>query len=274
MEEAIQLYNTLYKEEGGMVLLSICDSGSFSLNIGHKRYKISTGDILICPPGLVISKAKANGKDSDIKYLGVKYGAFLESIRTGRNVWSILMYARRNPVFHLEQNDRELTSSYYKVIAGKMHTQRSYYYDEIMRALLQCVLYELCVILNRDLGDEKTAPEEKRKDYLFKRFMEMISEQSGRQRNLKYYADALVITPKYLSSLTKDICGFSAHELILNNSITYIRQQLEFSSKSIKELAGEFGFPNLSSFGKFVKTRLGRSPRAIRLSAKNNYDER
>ena len=268
MQEAIQLYNTLYKEEGGMVLLGFCESGAFSASIGHKKYHINTGDLLICPPGLMISNAKAVGKNLDIKYLGVKYGAFLESIRTGRNVWSILMYARRNPVFHLDQNDRELTSSYYKVIAGKMLTQRSYYYDEIMRALLQCVLYELCVILNRDLGDQNSAADEKRKDYIFKRFMEMISEQNGRQRSLTYYSDTLCITPKYLSSVTKDICGVSAHELILKNSITYIRQQLEFSSKSIQELAGEFGFPNLSSFGKFVKTRLGLSPRTIRLSAK------
>lgn len=265
MEEARTLYNTAFADEGGLVLISICDKGHFQIGIGEKSYRISTGDILILPPGLTIRDSDADdpGKRRDIKYLGVRYKAFIQSIRSGRNVWTILMYARSNPVFHLSDNDRELTSSYYKVIEGKLRTQRGYYYDEIVRSLLQCVIYELCVILNRDIGEFEEG-NIRSKDVLFKRFMEMLAESSGRERSLKYYADALFVSPKYLSAVTNDICGISAHEMILNNVTSHIRQELEFSSTGIKELSIHFGFPNMSSFGKFVKMRLGKSPRAFR----------
>lgn len=264
MEEACDLYNTAYSEEGGMVLLSICDSGSFSIRLSGKKYRISTGDILILPPGVNLGASDADkGNSKDIKYLGVKYKSFLESIRTGRNVWSILMYARSNPVFHLSDQDRELTSNYYRVIEGKLRTPRVFYYDEIIRALLQCVIYELCVILNRDLvmAEDRNV---RSKDVIFKKFMEMLAESGGRERSLKHYADALFVTPKYLSAVTNDVCGISAHELILNNVASHIRQELEFSTTGIKELSVQFGFPNMSSFGKFVKIRLGKSPRAFR----------
>lgn len=270
ISESIELYNSLFREEGGMVLISICDKGQYSLMIDNKKYFISIGDILICPPGLILSTPKIESGDKetiDVKYVGVKYSAFLNSIRTGRNIWSILMYARSNPVFHLDGDDRELTSNYYKVLAGKLKTKRSFYYDEILHTLLQCIIYELCVILNRDLGEIDTRSE-KRKDKIFKKFVEKMSENEGQERSLKYYADILGVTPKYLSAVTNEICGISAHELILNNVAVHIRQQLEFSSKSIKELSAQYGFPNLSSFGKFVKTRLGNSPRAIRISGK------
>lgn len=265
MKETRELYDNAFAGEGGAVLLSICDKGQFDLEIGGKPFSISTGDILILPPGLTLGESNADETDcsNDIKYLVVGYRSFIESIRSGRNVWTILMYARSNPVFHLSEEDRELTSSYYTVIAGKLRTQRGYYYDEIIRALLQCIIYELCVILNREIGVFE-AGNVRSKDVLFKKFMEMLAASSGRERSLSYYAGALYVSPKYLSAITNDICGISAHELILNNVTSQIRRELEFSSTSIKELASQFGFPNMSSFGKFVKTRLGKSPRAFR----------
>ena len=263
MEEALQMYKTAFADDGGMVLLSICDRGSFKLSINGKKSTISTGDILICPPGVIIETVATKGR-SDIKYLGIRYKAFLQSIRTGRNVWSILMYAHSNPVFHLNESDRELTSSYYKVIEGKLKTQRGYYYDEIKRSLLQCVIYELCVILNREMGTKEEDNSVRSKDVIFKKFMELLAEGEGRYRSLKYYSEALYVTPKYLSAVTNEVCGISAHEMVLNNVDNHIQRELEFSETSVKELSVRFGFPNLSSFGKFVKTRLGKSPRAFR----------
>ncbi len=263
MEEALQMYKTAFADDGGTVLLSICDRGSFKLSINGKKSTISTGDILICPPGVIIETVATKGR-SDIKYLGIRYKAFLQSIRTGRNVWSILMYAHSNPVFHLNESDRELTSSYYKVIEGKLKTQRGYYYDEIIRSLLQCVIYELCVILNREMGTKEEDNSVRSKDVIFKKFMELLAEGEGRYRSLKYYSEALYVTPKYLSAVTNEVCGISAHEMVLNNVANHIQRELEFSETSVKELSVRFGFPNLSSFGKFVKTRLGKSPRAFR----------
>ena len=158
------MYQAASKESGGLVLISICETGSFSLSIGGNRFHIGTGDILILPPDMPLEDSDADSGKADVRYLGVRYREFLRSIRTGRNVWTVLMYARSNPVFHLDENDRNLTSSYYKVIEGKLRTRKSYYYDEILHAILQCVIYELCVILNRDIGAVESAHPDTRKD--------------------------------------------------------------------------------------------------------------
>lgn len=263
-QEARSLYEGAMKEGGGLVLISICETGSFSLSLKGNRFHIGTGDILILPPGMPIEDSDADSCGADIRYLGVRYRDFLRSIRTGRNVWTVLMYARTNPVFHLDENDRNLTSSYYKVIEGKLRTRRSYYYDEILNAILQCVIYELCVILNRDIGAVDPDRPDSRKDMVFKQFMEMLSTDNGTHRNVRHYAEDLFVTPKYLSSVTQDICGESAHELILANMTARIRQDLEFSQLGIKEIALRYQFKDLAIFGKFVKHRLGLSPREYR----------
>jgi AraC-like DNA-binding protein len=43
-----------------------------------------------------------------------------------------------------------------------------------------------------------------------------------------------------------------------------IIRMLKYSDKSIKEIALELDFPNISFFGKYVKAHLGVSPKAYR----------
>ncbi len=53
----------------------------------------------------------------------------------------------------------------------------------------------------------------------------------------------------------------TASQLINSVTLNYIRNMLASSDKSIKEIAAETGFDNLSFFGKYVRRKLGVSPR-------------
>ena len=269
IEDAISLYNNAAPEEGGLVLISICDTGGYSIYINNRRFHVGTQDILIVPHGESIGKIRLDSKDTDINFVCISSSIFLNNIRSGRNAWGILMYTKNNPVFTLSKSDRALTSSYLQVVKGKLATPRGFYYDEILKSLLQCVIFELCVIISRDLTTSEDNPFEKRKDLIFKKFIELLSESDGCRRSVRSYADELCISSKYLSAVTIDICGKNAHELILNNVVSRIKSELDFSDKSIKELSSQFGFPNLSAFGNFVKTRLGVSPREYRNGKKS-----
>ena len=270
VQEAADIFRTAKLEEGGMVLVSICDRGGYTIKINGRKRHIGTSDILIVPHGECIGSFKTDSDDTDAKFFCISTSLFLKNIRSGRNVWLIFMYARNNPVFHLSASDRELTSSYHAVIKGKLATPKGYYYDEILSSILQCVIYEICVIINRDISTaEENVGSEKRKDLIFKKFIELLSKSDGCRRSVQSFADELCITPKYLSSVSVDICGKSAHALILDNVVSQIRSELDFSDKGIKELSDQFGFPNLSAFGNFVKTRLGVSPREYRNGKKS-----
>ena len=67
---------------------------------------------------------------------------------------------------------------------------------------------------------------------------------------------ALILTPLAIISLNK------WQDKFVVKDIDYL---MKHSSKSIKEIAGELDFPNLSFFGKYVKKHLGVSPRDYRL---------
>ena len=65
---------------------------------------------------------------------------------------------------------------------------------------------------------------------------------------------------KYLSRIIKKISGENALKIINKNAIEHIIIELKFSNKSIKEIAIDFEFSNVSFFSQFVKKHLGMTP--------------
>lgn len=249
-----------------MIVLMLCNKGEVGIEIDGKEYLLSRGDLLICPPGVLLSNFIDKG-EGGLKLLGMKYSKIHHSMFKGRSIWSAMMFARNNPLFHLNERDLDLTQSYYHVIKQKSATAKDFYYNEIMQSLMQCALYEICVIINRQIAPGENDNIMGRKELLFKQFMEMLATSDCKDRTVTEFAQRLCISPKYLSAIVKDISGKSALEIILQNATEVIKRELEYSGKSIKEIADNFDFPNISVFGKFIKTRLGKSPREYR---KNN----
>ena len=79
-----------------------------------------------------------------------------------------------------------------------------------------------------------------------------------------WYAEELHVTPKYLSTTCKNVSGKTANIWINQFVVKDICQLLRYSEMSIKEISEHLNFPNLSFFGKYVKSHLGVSPKEYR----------
>ncbi len=58
--------------------------------------------------------------------------------------------------------------------------------------------------------------------------------------------------------------GQSVKEYIDAYRLKLIESRLKFSPSSVKEIAGDFGFNDLSHFNKFIKKHTGVNPRDYR----------
>ncbi|MDE5842684.1 MAG: helix-turn-helix domain-containing protein [Muribaculaceae bacterium] len=81
---------------------------------------------------------------------------------------------------------------------------------------------------------------------------------------MKWYADQLCISSKYLSKVCKICSGRSASDWIREYVMYDIRSHLKNSSMSIKEVSNRLGFSSLSFFGKSVCRWFGVSPSELR----------
>lgn len=106
-----------------------------------------------------------------------------------------------------------------------------------------------------DIGNYKP-----RIEVLFKQFMESLSMHFTQERSVEFYASELCISPKYLSSVVKQASGKTPIEWITEKVIDEIKHRLCYSQATIKEIAFELNFCNISFFGKYFKSRIGMSP--------------
>lgn len=76
--------------------------------------------------------------------------------------------------------------------------------------------------------------------------MKLLTKYHKRERSMGFYAEQLHITPKYLSSIIKEVSGRSAAEWIDRYVILEAKALLRYSGLSIQEIAYELNFqPNL-----------------------------
>ena len=77
-------------------------------------------------------------------------------------------------------------------------------------------------------------------------------------------ADALNVTPNYLSSLLKVLTGQSTQQHIHNKLIEKAKERLSTTDLSVSEIAYELGFEYPASFHKLFKKKVNLSPLAFR----------
>ncbi len=241
----------------------LCIEGKASCKIEGKEYHIGKNDIIMAHPNQFIQNAMVS---CDFKCRGILMSpSYFESIFIlGGNIWEAGLIIRENPLLHLTDEDMAHFLKDHEFLKQKLADTHLPHHAQIIKLLLQSFIYEfydnLAPMLNQQLPDRDYSSGE----IIFKRFVSLTATDAPRHRDVAHYSDKLCITPKYLSTICKKQTGKTASELLNQVATNYIRSMLTSSEKSIKEIAAEAGFDNLSFFGKYVRRELGMSPREYR----------
>jgi AraC-like DNA-binding protein len=98
------------------------------------------------------------------------------------------------------------------------------------------------------------------------RFIKLVGEHFREQREIRFYADRLCLTPKYLSRIVRESSGASAGEWIDRYVSLEAKALLRSSGMTVRQISYELNFPSQSFFGKYFKRVVGVSPKAYRES--------
>ena len=246
-------------------IIVVCLEGKGCLTVEGKNYDVRKNDVVFCHPHQFIENVMMS---YDFKFRGLLMSSrYFQSIfYLPGKIWKAGLDIRKMPVIHLEEKDVEGFIVNYEMLEYKLSRTDLPHHKQSIKLLLQSLIYEMYDVLapklqlseNIDYGYSSG-------EILFGRFANMLSAELPHRHPVGYYADKLCITPKYLSSICKKQTGKTASDIIDEMTVNYIKQMLTSSEKSIKEIAADAGFDNLSFFGKYVKRELGMSPRDYRL---------
>ena len=248
-------------------IVVLCLEGRGHVTVEGKNYDVRKNDMFICHPHQFIENVMMS--------YGFKFKGLLMSPRYFQSIfflpgklWKAGLDVRKIPVFHLEDKDVEGFQVNYEMLRYKLSRTDLPHHQQTIKLLLQSLVYEMYDVIAPKLQlKEDVSYGYSSGEILFGRFANLLSAENPHRHPVGFYADKLCITPKYLSSICKMQTGKTASDLIDEMTVNYIKQMLTSSEKSIKEIAAEAGFDNLSFFGKYVKRELGMSPRDYRMKS-------
>lgn len=256
-----------------MIVLLACMEGKIQVDINGKTFHANKFDVVICPPNVFVNNYMVS-PDFTAKILCLSYPALQRMLNLNKDVWDMIMFLTKHPVFHLDERLQEVLKNYYLLVRSRLEDEENLYKKEVIQAMLQAIFYEVCGLIRPYLvAEEQVEPGKLRQsDVLMKKFVKLLGESQGRERSVSYYADQLCVTPKYLSMSCKAASGKTALEWIHEYTVEVIIQQLRYSDLTIKQIANELNFANISFFGKFVRSHLGMSPTEYRRRVMLNSD--
>ena len=176
-----------------------------------------------------------------------------------------------NPVVHLKGDDIKLCDTYFQLLRNRMKFSTSVLTPDIVRSLLGTILLEILSIMRRN--SEQVAEEVQHEDInssLHKKrivddFMRLVEESDGRIRRVDEFASQLNVTPKYLSTILKEVMNRRPSTYIQLYTLKAIERRLRFTEMTMQEIAIDLNFPNPSFFGKYCKEHLGMTPLEYRM---------
>lgn len=242
-------------------IVILCTDGKASISINNNMYTISKNDLLICHPQSILEHGMVNMNFSCCGFcLSPEY--IKQIIVISNNNWNAKVFIEENPIIQLDKDENNLFLQYYHLIKSKLESKPHQHQKELIDALLIAFMYEFHDSMQKHV--KINPPKFNSADNLFSSFLDILTNSYPKERSVSYYAEKLFVTPKYLSSICKDVCGDTASDVITQ----YVKRDIEFllkcPNKSIKEIANELNFGNLSFFGKYVKRNFGVSPKEFR----------
>ena len=103
-----------------------------------------------------------------------------------------------------------------------------------------------------------------RSSELYNEFLNEVSEHAVNNNDVKYYADHLNVSSRYLAQVTKKTTGKTPKAIIDEHVCREACLQLTASSSTMQEIAYEFGFSSQAHFSKFFRKQTGLSPTEYR----------
>ena len=245
-----------------------CEKGALQFSIEGEMYCAKEGDLVVSTPrnliGLYMRSPDLQGKVicmGESMYDETMPGVF----HIDPNWWKKLLYLRKNPVLHATAFQSNLFLAYFNLLKTYMEDSDNPYRQRIIKITSQAAAVEILHELdNWTPVEEDSAGREKlqssQKDRLFQRFIALLSRPDNTEREVRAYAEQLLVTPKYLSAVCKEKSGRTAMDWITESTVTHIKYYLLQTDLSVKEIAFKLDFPDVSFFCKYVKKHLGQAP--------------
>ena len=230
--------------------LIVCEKGYFCFDVDKKKFTARAGETVFLSEGNNFSIGELSD-DLCVSILFYHIDPIREILGSSIVAWT--------------SGEEEDLAHYISLLGRHRKGPQNPFDNHECKLLLLALTYRLCSIYSRRIIEEKNVAGHKIDTFI--KLIRLIEKYYMQERGVAFYADKLYLSPKYLSALSKSVCGYTVQELVFRAIIRKSIFWLKNTNKSVQEISDDLNFPNASFFGTFFKKQTGLAPSHYRISA-------
>ncbi len=239
-------------------IIAICKKGEIFIEINAKQYIYSKNQLLIVFPFQKFSFLKRN-TDFDLMFVEIPEYVFKSLFFNFSNVF--ISYFLKNPIITLSKDNMLKIRDYISFIENKVKDKDNFFCGKIIYNSINNIYLEIFNLVMLDCQIKESDS----KDIIFENFVNLLMKHCLKNKEVRFYADKLFITPKHLNKIAKKNGDRkTAKEWIDYFVMVEIMSDLNTTHRRLKEIALKNGFSSQTSFYKYFKKHTGISPKEYR----------
>ena len=237
--------------------------GEVRLLINLHEVTVRAGQLLVIMPGCIF---QGQSVTPGMRFCGMVLDTeYMDSMR--KNVGVRLDLTHRYYNYLVRDMDAAVMANHlamYRMIRAELTSADYAYKKEVVQRYCEAWVLKNISLSNQDKIPEISKPLN-RKEQIFHDFLTLLEKFYTHERSISFYADRMCLTPKYLSTIIKDVSGKHGMQWIDEYVTLEAKALLRNSELSVKQVSDELNFPSQSMFGRFFKKMTGYSPKQYKM---------
>ena len=253
-----QLPQNDFPVQAGMSMVLFCLQGELHVRISLKEYTLRPDMFCVIITGMIF----------EVLSISNDFRGFIIATRTNfmpftektTHVMSFYKCLQSRHCFVLEEKEVMAFVGVYHSIKATLQELDHPYRIPMLQSYVQILYYRMLPIVLKE-EESRSKYSHTRQEEIFQRFIGEVEKHYRKERSVKFYADLLCISPKYLSTVIYKISQQLAGEWIDAYVILEAKTLLKSGRLTIQQISEQLNFSNQSFFGKFFKRCAGMSPK-------------
>ena len=258
----LALYSEPFKVD--MTMAIIYEKGFVRAKINMVEYKIEAPSVVIIVNDSIFQPLEySEDLKSKIIVMSREFSNSMFSNLTEIRSIPNSLYA--NSVFIMD-NSNFVFDKYYDLLLNLVSSPKIKFKVEAARHMTLAMFYGYTF---DEHGVDEKKNKSSRQEMLHSKFIDLLSRNFRTEREVKFYAEKLCVTPKYLSQVVSGLTGRTPSDYIEEFVVMESKALLNSTPMTIQQVSDELHFPSQSFFGKYFKRIVGMSPKEYRKSTKD-----
>ena len=253
-----QLPQNDFPVQAGMSMVLFCLQGELHVRISLKEYTLRPDMFCVIITGMIFEVLSIS---NDFRgFMIATRNNFMPVTEKTTQVMSFYKCLQSRHCFVLEEKEVMAFVGVYHSIKATLQELDHPYRIPMLQSYVQILYYRMLPIVLKE-EESRSKYSHTRQEEIFQRFIGEVEKHYRKERSVKFYADLLCISPKYLSTVIYKISQQLAGEWIDAYVILEAKTLLKSGRLTIQQISEQLNFSNQSFFGKFFKRCAGMSPK-------------